>query len=880
MHINTIDRLLHDEGSNYIFPFLWMHGESEETLRKYVQVIYDCNVRALCVESRPHPDFAGPGWWHDMDIILEEAKKRDMKVWILDDSHFPTGHANGVLKDAPEELCRQFLTYQIIDMKKSGEAIHIDLADYAKAPACRVNDAEKDIVKIRTFDDDKILGVLAVKAGGQSMDDIISLTDLAADGKIDFYAPEGIWKIYICHLTRNRGPHRIYMNMLSKRSCHKLIEAVYEPHFEHYAEEFGKTIMGFFSDEPELGNDHLYEYQKRIFEIDDQPWSQEIQEELEQKWGNEFLKTLPLLWEQDFADHVKAKVRFLYMDTISRAVEKCFSCQLGDWCRDHGVKYIGHLIEDNNQHSRTGSSLGHFFRAMIGQDMAGIDNVGGQVLYQGEWNNAVRNGEFYHFVLGKLGTSMAAIEPRKKGRTMCEIFGAYGWEEGVHSEKYQADHFLVRGVNHFVPHGFSPAPFPDEDCPPHFYAHGHNPLYRHFGALMKYMNRICEIMSDGHQDAPAAILYNAEADWSGECMMLEKPARVLAENQIEYLFLPSDIFEKTEYYRTKAEKKLTVKDHTYEILIIPYMQFIPEITVKNIEKLRKAGFPVVFIEGYPKGTCEGEIISEKYWQMYELISLENLADYLEQHIEQTIHLEPADCFIRYRHYIKDTDYYMFVNEGTETYCGTIHVSTQGNCYIYNAWDNRREKIHFELNEHGTLLHVKIEPRHSLIVVFEEGIDGSTLPLPIDSLELESSQNWNMGWSRSICKSIDYPNFGISTPVKIPDSLAEEEPEFSGFARYENTYIYENTLDPIILEITDAYEGVELFVNEQSLGIQVVPPYRYNLSSFLKEGENQICIEVATTLERETAKNPGIYLKAEEKTTLSPTGITGEIFLLK
>ena len=39
---------------------------------------------------------------------------------------------------------------------------------------------------------------------------------------------------------------------------------------------------------------------------------------------------------------------------------------------------------------------------------------------------------------------------------MCEIFGVYGWREGLKLEKYLADHFLVRGINRFVPHAFNP----------------------------------------------------------------------------------------------------------------------------------------------------------------------------------------------------------------------------------------------------------------------------------------------------------------------------------------------------------------------------------------------------------------------------------------
>lgn len=46
--------------------------------------------------------------------------------------------------------------------------------------------------------------------------------------------------------------------MTDPESCKVLLDAVYEPHWKHYAADFGKTIAGFFSDEPELGNAELY----------------------------------------------------------------------------------------------------------------------------------------------------------------------------------------------------------------------------------------------------------------------------------------------------------------------------------------------------------------------------------------------------------------------------------------------------------------------------------------------------------------------------------------------------------------------------------------------------------------------------------------------
>ena len=74
---------------NYMVPFLWMHGEDEARLRETVKAIHESGIGALCVESRPHPDFLGAKWWQDMDVVLDECRRRGMEVWILDDEKFP-----------------------------------------------------------------------------------------------------------------------------------------------------------------------------------------------------------------------------------------------------------------------------------------------------------------------------------------------------------------------------------------------------------------------------------------------------------------------------------------------------------------------------------------------------------------------------------------------------------------------------------------------------------------------------------------------------------------------------------------------------------------------------------------------------------------------
>lgn len=890
---DKIKVLLEGKGENYIFPFFWQHGETEEVLRKYMKVIHEANIGAVCVESRPHPDFCGEQWWHDMDIILEEAKKYGMKVWILDDSHFPTGFANGAMKEQPLELYRQSITCRQY-AGVGGETITIPREALDNAEPFEPNMMEKMMTHnsadgaTKQFDDDRMLGVYAIRQDGAdgfvNPENRIDLSSAITEEGLEFVVPEGNWKIYVTQLTRNRGPHRDYINMMDKASCKVQIEAVYEPHWEHYKEEFGKTIAGFFSDEPELGNGHLYDQNNELgcSPTMDYPWSRELEMRLKEELGEDFAGQLALLWEQDADTAETARVRYAYMDGVSRLVEEDFSWPIGEWCRAHGVEYIGHLIEDNNHASKTGSSLGHFFRGLAGQDMAGIDDIGGQVMPGQEDVDLnmppfhSRNGSFYHYGLGKLGSSAAAIEPLKKGNSMCEIFGAYGWGEGVRLEKYLLDHFMVRGINHFVPHAFSGKEYPDPDCPPHFYAHGNNPQYRHFGALMAYGNRVLELINGGHHVAPVAILYHGESDWMGAAMASDIVGHQLYDHQIDYDYIPQDVFlDENVYDMEITEGKLRVNTQEYKVLIVPELQFVTPHMKEAVKKMQEAHFPVYFINRLPEGV-EGEVVP-----------LDELVAKLSRQGVNELSIEPENNRVRYYHYEHQdgSAVYLFVNEGDDIYEGNVQIPDERDCYIYDAWENTvyRAEVLREEDKKAKKVSLSLEPLKSQIVIFdqkesvEEVLKQEKCPLAVSGEEVKLGTVWK----RSICRSIDYPKFGEKKEICLPDLLHEEEPLFSGFVRYENQF-EGKAGETYVLEISDAYEGVEVFVNGRSLGIQIVPTYRFDLSSEIQDGVNELVIEVATTLEREAYQFPNPYAKyiGQDVTPTCKSGISGTVKIYK
>jgi hypothetical protein len=111
-------------------------------------------------------------------------------------------------------------------------------------------------------------------------------------------------------------------------------------------------------------------------------------------------------------------------------------------------------------------------------------------------------------------------------------------------------------------------------------------------------------------------------------------------------------------------------------------------------------------------------------------------------------------------------------------------------------------------------------------------------LPLIGIEIPLSN-----WKRGLCKNVEYPAFGDPEPVVLPDMLAEQMSDFSGFACYETTFVLDSP-KALILEISNASGGLEVFMNGETLGLQKKSPCYYDLSSLTRKGKNYLAIEVA------------------------------------
>ena len=822
-----------------------------------------------------------------MDIVLDEARKRDMRIWILDDKHFPTGYANGLIESKYPERKKQYLACTVADV--FGAACERTLnvgrmlkpsigfweignpVDYAE----RANNRLLALTALRFEEDERF------------HEDAIDLTACVdADGFARFTLPEGAWRVHALYLTRTDGGNPAYINMLDAASARTQIEGVYEAHYARYADEFGKTIAGFFSDEPQFGNisDQVFDTKlgKKKMPL---PWSDEMAALLNARHGAALNARLPFLFAESADKRIAPQIRYDYMDCATRLYAQNFSRPIGQWCREHGVAYIGHVVEDNGVHSRLGLGAGHWFRAMEGQDMAGIDVIGSQYCFgapaQTRKGMTEVDGEFFHYALGKLGASGGHLDPKKKGRTMCELFGAYGWGFGVRDMKRLLDHLLCCGVNRLVPHAFSMAEYPDYDCPPHFYARGHNPEFPFFAQLMKYADRMCKTLSGGQHAASAAVLYDGELDWSGEHLPMQKITRMLTEHQIEFDIVCLDMLRDLDAYMgSVSDNTLTINGVSFGALLVPWAENVPQSLLAFARKY--PAFPVIFCGGRPSRALRDESGEPDAELLAALPAypLEQLPKGLAAMGLRPIRTKPDFKPLRIYHYIKEgKPLFLLMNESaSERFAGEVLLPAEGPLAWADALRGYRSVLRTRPADGGVWATLELFPGECCLVTAE---DGEGLPpwrgLSEHLADCRERVDLSKDWSLSLASAADPPVFGAAEEVETLTPVSDAHPSFSGIMRYEKRFSLNEQPEEAWFTASQVFDVLRLTVNGEDAGVCLTPPWALQVAQFLRPGENSITVEVASTPARDQMNFPQPPFDFSHE-ALEPTGMFGSVAL--
>ena len=212
-----------------------------------------------------------------------------------------------------------------------------------------------------------------------------------------------------------------------------------------------------------------------------------------------------------------------------------------------------------------------------------------------------------------------------------------------------------------------------------------------------------------------------------------------------------------------------------------------------------------------------------------------------------------------------------------------------------VWDLQTgERYALPLEEDGSYT-FDLGPVESMLIVFERTKKDQHLPLwePLHTIiNAMSATDLSEGWDITLCHSLlhDTTTTHFDTLFDLKDS--EEYQHFCG------TIIYRKTIDHLGIDVArnvstildlGLVEGVsEVFVNGQSIGVQYFGRRLYDLSKALHEGQNDIEIQVTTTMgnylktiSREDNPTTWIYVNHPRRDqALQPMGLLGPVRIYK
>lgn len=555
---------------NRVFPFLWVNDDtSADSIEQEIIAMKGMNLNSFVVESRVFSDFCGEKWFRIMEHILNVAKKNGMTVWLLDDKSYPTGIANGALyKSFPEHNARHIIVNKV------------DVAGTADNVKIRLN--------FSPLKGDELISVfLAERKTIDCYRHIINVTDKVFNDMLYVDIPAGNYSVLYIVETFAYAERGYYIDMLNKDSVKVLIDTVYESHYKHFKSYFGNTFAGFFSDEPRFANGRYanvyvgndYETFVGKFGVA-YPWKGSLKDEL-----NFSEKDLLALWF-DIGEST-SDIRIKYMDKITDLYASNFSGQIAAWCHERGVVYTGHIIEDMDAHTKTGCSAGHYFKSVKGMDYASVDVVLHQIKrfendcpHYAPICGGYADPLFFNNTLAKLASSDSRLDDFKKGNACCEVFGAYGWCESSAEMLFLVNHMLVRGINMFIPHAFISV-FGFSDCPPHFYAGNKNNAGKAHALIFKYMEDMANLLSNNKADFDYAVLYHAEAEWSGKKFVsIDRVNKELFDLQKDFDIVDFSALENAEI----TETGFKIFNRKYKYLVVPYFEYLPQKYLKILDR--------------------------------------------------------------------------------------------------------------------------------------------------------------------------------------------------------------------------------------------------------------------------------------------------------
>lgn len=510
----------------------WNGRMSDEDIRRSVEAFSAAGIGGVHVHARAGLaiEYLGEDWMHAYKTAVEECKKHGIDVWIYDEQGWPSGFAGGKVCIG-EEYYLKFL-----ECASSREGI---------APGRLLAAYRKD-------------GSSAVRVPEDS--------------------PEA--NLFVYYEVQQH-----YVDLLNPAVTEKFIACTHEEYKKHFAAEFGKTIKGVFTDEPQI-------------HVSSRAWSIAIPQRFAELYGEDVLDGLWLLFE-DEGEHYQ-KFRYRYYNAVRDLFVHNYTEKISDWCEKNGLIMTGHFAGEEGLCVQVASNTGvmpHYEYMR----QPGIDHLGRRL-------NAMPLMKQVESVATQFG----------KKRILSEVYACTGNGVSFRELAWIWDYHAVFGVN--MPcisiamqrlGGVRKRDYPAFFSP-------QQPWWPAFRSFAGYMKNSCEFVSQGTRSANVLVV-------SAVNSALEEPIASSAQKitssryrrlieDLEYLQIPFDIGDEIllAKHGRAEEGKLVLGSGSYSMVILPRLDNIARSTIDLLAQYAANGGKILCMERLPAradGAEDGEQIA-------------------------------------------------------------------------------------------------------------------------------------------------------------------------------------------------------------------------------------------------------------------------------
>jgi hypothetical protein len=811
----------HEYGA--IQPFAsWNGPDPAEVRQRIVRDLDRLAANGIFVVNlspgRGEPKYLSPEHVSQIRFTVEEAGKRGMRLWIQDESDYPSGFAGGKISKLYPQLGMQGMVADI--------RVHVAPGQTLTMPSPPETLA---IFATKTSPDQGLQGVvpIPVPANGQLKWIVPAQGSTPNEPRLSWEVVL-VRHIYISSPTRNfnredgtRAKDGLYslIDYLDPEATRAFLKITHETYRQAAGDQFGKIVLGFFGDEPD-------------YSISGLPWSPKLLEEFQERKGYDLKPYIPMFFQGKLSDEAqRAKADFY--DVWSAIFRSSFFGEQAEWCKKYNVEYLVHLNHEETMPALERSE-GDYFRDNRFVQVPGIDNLSqlvpdGVHRPDGTWNI---NNNF-----PKLASSAAHLFGHP------QVWAEEGGGVGI-SGKFEMDFQVVRGVNALqirapILRGPGMDPSVATTQPP--------PVPPQAPMLAWYANRAGYLMAIGRPVAQVGVYHPGNSIWLNDQDADRSTTKLgwqLLEHQVDWDYFDEQSLDSVAAIGDGGFKNLS--GQVYRAIVVPSSMVITRTGLERFRAFTKAGGKVIFVGKTPSFVVDKTLLNMKDKPDLSFATLiEESGDITPRVLaalpKPDVKLDAAFSRLTYTHKNwQDAEFYFFFNESNKAETRTATIAGPGKA---QTWDLASGEIHplSGATAEGDSVRVPLTlgPYEAKVIVIGPLPGGAADPEPSFASGATLAE-LNGDWT------IELNGKQINTPLKSWEDLGT--PNFAGPATYRTRFstAAARSGQHLYLEMGEVHDYARVKVNGRELAAHAWQPYGWDITSASKTGANDLEIEVRAT----------------------------------